>query len=159
IAWAFSVLDIDLTRAALFVFVSGVGYLICAAATDRLSNQLTLAAAMRLMPIASVLLLRILWHLVGGVGNPTFLIAFALPVIINGVVIVGRQALVTAGLSTIVAWTVALVESRDLRWYVAGGRPEIWHALDTVARFIPAQPDVFPDVRTPPAYQFMVMAT
>jgi diguanylate cyclase (GGDEF)-like protein len=157
--WAMNVLDVDLTRAATFVFISGAAYFAVACLTDRLSNQITVLAVMRLMPAVGVVLLGILWHLVGGLANPTFLLAFTLPVVINGVIMVSRQAVITAALSSVVAMTVALAESNELRWYVAGGSPAVSHALDALVRIVPQGPNIFPEIRTPPAYQFTIMAT
>ncbi|MGH9329141.1 MAG: sensor domain-containing diguanylate cyclase [Vicinamibacterales bacterium] len=159
VPWFFSVLDIDLARAALFVFVCAVGYLVIGSLTDRLTNQMAMATAMRIMPFLSVILMGPLWHLVGGLSNPVFLAAFVLPVVVSGIMMLGWHAHATALLSAVVAFTVALVESPDLRWYVAGGQPTIWAMLDGLSRLLPAGADLFPEVHTSPAYQLTMLAT
>ena len=159
VPWFLSVLAIDLGRAAAFVFVSALAYLIVAAVTDRMTSQVAIVAAMRVMPLTSVILMGPLWHLVGGLANPVFLVAFVLPVVISSSTVIGRQAMATALLSAVVVFLVALAESPDLRWYLAGNTPSIWASLDAVARSLPARADVFPEVRTSPAYQFTILST
>ena len=159
VPWFLNVLPIDLGRAAWFVFVSALAYLIVGTLTDRLSNQIALSTAMRVMPLVSIVLMGGLWHLVGGIANPIFLVAFVLPVIISSSTAIGRQALVSALLSAVVVVLIALAESPDLRWYLVGGTPAAWKWLDGVAGVLPARADIFPEVRTSPAYQFTILAT
>ena len=159
VPWFLNILPIDLERAATFVFVSALGYLVFAAITDRLTSQMAVATAMRVMPLVSIVLMGALWHLVGGIDNPIFLVAFVLPVIISGSTAMSRHAQMTAFLSVVVVFMVALAGSSDLRWYLAGGTPWIWQSLDGVAAILPASAEVFPEVRTSPAYQFTVLAT
>jgi surface polysaccharide O-acyltransferase-like enzyme len=75
VPWFLNVLAIDFDRAAWFVFASALAYLILAMFTDRLPNQSAVIVAMRIMPLASIILLGPLWHLVGGLENPVFLAA------------------------------------------------------------------------------------
>ena len=159
VPWFLNVLAIDLARAAWFVFGSAVVYLVVATLTDRLTSQLAVLAAMRTMPLASIILMGPLWHLVGGLANPVFLIAFVLPVIVACSTSLSRQAHASALLSVVVVFVIALAESPDLRWYLAGGTPWIWTSLETVARVLPARADVFPEVRPSPAYQFTILTT
>lgn len=159
VPWFLNILPIDLGRAAWFVFGSALGYLMVAALTDRLNSQISVAAAMRIMPLASILLMGALWHLVGGIANPIFLVAFVLPVIISSNTAIGRQAQASALLSAIVVFLIALAESPDLRWYLTGGTPWIWTSLDALAVVLPTSADIFPEVRTSPAYQFTILTT
>jgi diguanylate cyclase (GGDEF)-like protein len=159
VPWFLRVLAINLDQAAWFVFGSALAYLLLATITDRLRNQPAVIVAMRVMPLASIVLMGPLWHLVGGLQNPVFLAAFVLPVILSGVSVVGRQAQATALLSVIVAFTVGMTESPELRWYIAGGTPWVWKWLDAMATVLPARTDVFPEVWTSPAYQFTILTT
>lgn len=159
VPWFLNVLPINLGRAAWFVFVSALGYLAVAALTDRFTSQISVAAAMRFMPLVSILLMGGLWHLVGGISNPVFLSAFVLPVILSSSTAIGRQAQASALLSVVTVYLIALAESPDLRWYLTGGTPWIWKSLDALGSILPARLDVFPEVRTSPAYQFTILAT
>ncbi len=159
VPWFLRVLAVDLDQTAWFVFGSALAYLLLATITDRLRDQSTVVFAMRVMPLASIVLMGPLWHLVGGLQNPVFLAAFVLPVILSGVSVVGRQAQVTALLSVAVVFTVGMAESAELRWYVAGGTPRLWNLLEAVAGALPARMDVFPEVSTSPAYQFTILTT
>lgn len=159
VPWFLNVLPIDLARAAWFVFVSACGYLIVAALTDRLNSQIAVAMAMRVMPLVSIVLMGALWHLVGGIANPIFLLAFVLPVIISGSTAISRQAMASALLAAAVVFVIALAESYELRWYLIGGSPRTWWVLDILARGLPSRPDIFPEVRPSPAYQLTILAT
>lgn len=159
IPWFFNVLPIDLARASWFVFATAFVYLVAGTLTNRLTSQRAVIAATRIMPLASLVLMGPLWHLVGGLSNPAFLIAFVLPVIVTGSASTSRHAHTSALLSISVVFVIALAESEDLRWYLTGGTPWIWHSLDTLSRSLPPRADVFPEVRTSPAYQFTVLTT
>jgi diguanylate cyclase (GGDEF)-like protein len=159
VPWFLSVLPIDLGRAAWFVFVSALAYLLAAALTDRLTNQSAVAMAMRLMPLASIVLMGALWHLVGGIANPIFLLAFVLPVVISSSTTISRQGHVSAALSSVVVWVIALAESAQLRWYVLGGRPSLQSLIEPVAAVLPRRPEIFAEVGTSPAYQLTILVT
>jgi len=62
--------------------------------------------------------LGVLWHACGGLQNPAFLLAFALPVIGASGLSRGRPY-ASALLALIVVGAVALLEAPELRWYVA----------------------------------------
>lgn len=159
VPWFLNVLPVDLGRAAWFVFGSALLYLVAAAITDRFTSQIAATTAMRLMPLASVVLMGALWHMVGGIANPIFLMAFVLPVIISSNTAMSRQAHASALLSSVVVTLVALAESPELRWYLAGSSPRIWSWLDVVASVLPARAEVFPEVRPSPAYEFTILVT
>jgi diguanylate cyclase (GGDEF)-like protein len=159
VPWFLNVLAIDLGKVAWFVFTSAVVYLVVARLTDRLSHRISVLAAMRIVPLLSIVLMGPLWHLVGGLANPVFLIAFVLPVIVTSSTTMSRQAHASAFLSIVVVVSMALAESPELRWYLAGGTPWIWTSLEATSKVLPARADVFPEVRTSPAYQFTILTT
>src|SRR5258708_27973854 len=111
------------------------------------------------MPLLTMVLMGALWHLVGGLANPVFLIAFVLPVIVASSTTVSRHAKGSAFFSIVVLVVIALAESPELRWYLVGDAPWIWRSLEAVARILPARADVFPEIRTSPAYQFTILTT
>ncbi len=159
VPWFLNVLAIDLGKAAWFVFASAVVYVVVGALTNRLTNQVAVLAAIRIMPLLTMVLMGALWHLVGGLANPVFLIAFVLPVIVASSTTVSRHAQASAFFSIVVIVVIALVESPELRWYLVGDAPWIWRSLEAVARILPARADVFPEIRTSPAYQFTILTT
>src|SRR5258707_13407140 len=61
VPWFLSVLAINLDQAAWFVFGSALTYLLVATITDRLPNQQAIIIAMRIMPLASIILMGPLW--------------------------------------------------------------------------------------------------
>jgi len=159
VPWFLKVLAINLATAAWFVFGSGLAYLAVAAVADRVGSPRALLATMRIMPLTSIVLMGLLWHLVGGLSNPVFLIAFVLPVIVSSSTL-SHQAHVSAFVSIVVTFAIALAESPDLRWYLVGGASWMWATMDAVASVLPSpQSDLFPDVRTSPAYQFTILTT
>lgn len=115
--WFMSILEIDLERAAWVVLVYIAGYLVISTAGDRLKSPFAVTQAIRFTTLTSVIFLGVLWHLVGGLDNPMFLVMFALPVLLSGVMMVGWLAHVAAAVSIMTVSLVALYESPDLRWY------------------------------------------
>ena len=72
---------------------------------------------------AGVIVLGFIWQHVGGLQNPAFLLAFALPIV--GAIFLSRwQPYVMALLAIAVIGVVALLQAPELRWYagLAGGR-------------------------------------
>src|SRR5262245_31027307 len=89
ILWFVSILHLDLAHVAWPVFGYALTYLAASTATDRLKSPLMVAWAMRTMMVTSIVFLGVFWHLVGGLHNPMFLSAFAIPVMISGIMTVG----------------------------------------------------------------------
>ena len=158
VPWSLSILDIDFDRVALLVFATAGLYLAAAAYTDRLESAAAVVTAMRTMPLISILVLGLLWHFAGGLANPTFLVAFAFPVILTGLMVSGWTPHVAAALSAVVAFTVGFVESPDLRWYVANGRGWPFTLLEYLPDLVRSS-DVFPEMRSSPAYHFTMLVT
>jgi PAS domain-containing protein len=158
VPWFLSVLEIDLARVAMLVFAMALAYLIVGALTDRFTNQVAVGIAMRIMPIVSIILMGPLWHLAGGLANPVFLAAFVLPVILSGIMMSGWTSHVAALLSILVAFSVALAESADLRWYLAGGRESLYAIIAALPEVGPPSP-TFAELRLSPAYYFTILLT
>jgi diguanylate cyclase (GGDEF)-like protein len=158
VPWFLSVLHIDLGKVAALVFATAVGYLVIGALTDRLTNQLAVVAAMRAMPLASILAMGVFWHYAGGLSNPVFLAAFVLPVILSGIMMSGWTAHVAALLSVLVAFAVGFAESSDLRWYILGGQGWVQPILELLPDLDTAV-TAFPELRPSPAYHFTILLT
>jgi diguanylate cyclase (GGDEF)-like protein len=158
VPWFLSVLDIDLARVAMLVFAMALAYLLVGAVTDRFSNQFAVGIAMRVMPLVSIVLMGPLWHLAGGLANPVFLAAFVLPVILSGIMMSGWSAHVAAMLSVAVAFSVALAESADLRWYMSGGHESLYALIATLPQVGPSSSS-FAELRLSPAYYFTILVT
>jgi diguanylate cyclase (GGDEF)-like protein len=156
VAWFLRILAIDFAALAWATLVSAVLYTSGAMLADRARSSRTLLVATHVLQGLGVVALGMLWHLAGGIGNPMFLLAFVLPVIAAGVLVVRSQHVVAIG-SVVVVWLVALAESADLRWYVARlGLPGDGRALEAL-RFLPARPDPFPGYDTAPGFGFVVL--
>lgn len=159
VLWFLSALEIDIARTAWYVFAYAAAYLVVATATDRLNSTTAIVVAMQVKMIASVVFLGMLWHLVGGLRNPMFLIVFVLPVIISGIMLVGIQAHVIALVSVAVVGIVAVGESSELRWYLSG-----FHVpIGAVSAFFPAgdgdSTGRSAELVAGPAYEFTMIAT
>lgn len=116
--WFVSSLNIDFVAASWSVLALGLIYLVL---TLLASNRTGSPWRRRLLPLlhaVGVIDLGFLWHACGGLQNPGFLLAFALPVI--GASALSRgQPYLTAVVSLLVVGAVGLAEAPELRWYVA----------------------------------------
>lgn len=157
--WFLSVLEIDLGRVSWWVFVYTAIYLMTANLTDKLTSVRALVWAMRAKVMANTLFLGMFWHLVGGLKNPMFLLAFSIPVIVSGVMGMGLHAHLTAALSILVVTIVAGAESPGLRWYLERLHLQIpdWFVAAGANVRVPVQ--LFPGVVHEPAYEFTLVAT
>jgi hypothetical protein len=77
--WFLSILEVDLERIAWTVFVYDVAYQAVATHVDRMKYADAVSHVIRGLTIVSVVFLGALWHLVGGILNPMFLLIFTLP--------------------------------------------------------------------------------
>ena len=158
IPWWLNVLDVDLGAVAVFVVVTATAYLVAGSYTDRLTSRSAVLAAMRTMPLVSVVLIGVFWHLAGGLANPFFLVAFVFPVILTGIMVSGWTAHCAATLSIVVASAFALAESPDLRWFVANRRDWLLAAFnylpDLSGRVLRVH-----ELRPSPAYHFAILVT
>jgi diguanylate cyclase (GGDEF)-like protein len=158
VLWFMSILDVDLERAAWFVLAYIVVYLAAVTFADRLTSPFAVTQAIRGTTLTSIVFLGVLWHLVGGLDNPMFLLMFTLPVLMSGVMMVGSLAHVVALTSIVIVSFVALYESPDLRWYFARFHltvPWVTASLpdQTVASALTARQ------LDGPAYEFTLIAT
>ncbi len=118
--WFVNAFQIDFAAASAVLLALGALYV----GLTFVSGLRTPAAAMRrrllgLLNALGVIGLGVLWERSGGLQNPAFVLAFALPV-------VGASALsrwhpyATAVLAVLVTLAVALIQAPELRWYLAG---------------------------------------
>lgn len=118
VPWFFQILEIDIASAARSAFVLSAVYLALALVIDRWGSSRLISMAMLVSPFAAVAMAAVVWHLVGGVRNPTLLVLFAIPVIAAALLPSPRIVpAVAAAASICVAWT-AIVESPSLGWYL-----------------------------------------
>jgi hypothetical protein len=154
VSWFLRLFDLDLTRAARGAFLLALGYAAAAVAADLLRGRHGLAVALTLLQVGGIVGLALLWHLVGGVENPMFLLAFFLPVGAGAILLSGWQPLVLALVSVASAAAVALAESAGLRFDVVQLAPPVqWliRILPTTSSVIVAGPG------TPPAAQLVAL--
>lgn len=112
--------------------------------------------ALAVLHAIGVVVVAVIWHFVGGVHNPAFLLVFVLPV--TGAIFLSRwQPYAIAILAMLAVAGVALADSPELRWYATGLAPQA--ASGWLTRFFggasgASQP--FPGFYAPPAY-FLVL--
>jgi hypothetical protein len=115
-----STFDIEFGTASWGVLGLGVIYLALTAIGELAhSSAVWRTRALALVHAAGVVLIGFVWQHAGGLQNPAFLLAFALPVI--GASFISRwQPYVVAALAILVVTAVALSQAPELRWYVTG---------------------------------------
>jgi hypothetical protein len=128
---------------AIHVIVAGVAEAQRAAARWVAPTLLTVHAA-------GVLLIGLIWQFAGALQNPAFLLAFVFPVI-GATFISRRQPYLSAALSALVVALVALRQTPEVRWYVAGSsRAGAW--LTGVVGGAVADTTPFPGFYAPSGY-------
>jgi PAS domain-containing protein len=156
VSWFLRGLPIDLGLAARAAFGFTLLYVIAATLADRLHRPRALLVALLLLQGSGIAFLGLFWHLAGGLQNPMFLLAFALPVIASGIVFWRWQPVVAAFLSVTTVTVVALVESPELRWYLF----QLGTPLDRLLSWLPAAPrrlEPLPGVALQPSYLVVVL--
>jgi PAS domain-containing protein len=156
--WFLRVLPISFAPAAWAAFGYAVLHLGGAALSDRFAAPRSLRVSIRLSQWLGIVFLGVLWHLVGGLQNPMFLVAFALPVTASGILLSGRATGASAVLSIVVAGLVAVAESPDLRLYLfeLGLPVGFFNRLMPTRLPGPAWP--FPGLLGQPAYLCLLLA-
>jgi diguanylate cyclase (GGDEF)-like protein len=157
VLWFLSILEVEFERAAWITLAYAAAYLATATLCDRLTTPSTLTLAIRATTLTSVVFLGALWHLVGGLDNPMFLLMFTLPVLISGIMMVGRLAYHAAVVSVLAVAFIALGESPGLRWYF-----ERFHINVPAVAFLAretAGSRPFDHLNVGPAYEFTLIAT
>jgi hypothetical protein len=118
--WFLSDFNIDFSRATLGIFALGVIHVVLT--TDALRKHMSAAwrqYGLAGLHAAGVVVLGFIWLHAGGIANPLFVLAFALPVI--GASFISRwQPYLTATIAVMVIFAVVLSQVPELRWYVSG---------------------------------------
>ncbi|HYM28728.1 MAG TPA: hypothetical protein VET66_11300, partial [Steroidobacteraceae bacterium] len=126
--WLVSGLAIDFVPVAAGLLVLGALHIAFAAMTARAtSSRLRRGRALAALHALGVLVMAFIWQHAGGLQNPLFLVAFALPII--GAIFISRwQPYAMALLAALAVSLVATSEAPELRWYVP--------TLSAVARWL-----------------------
>lgn len=155
VPWFLRTLPIDTARVTWAVFAYGVTYLAVSRLADRLRGTTALLNALTAMQAASVAFLALLWHLVGGLQNPLFLLVFAIPIAATGAVLPGARAFAVTLLAIAAVGVVALANAPELRWYLT--------QLGVPAALVPTHaasgPRPFPGLDLPAAYLVVLLAS
>ncbi len=117
--WYLRVLDIEMGVVAWSLFGYSLAYLGVAVASDLIRSHRGVLAVMIGLQMMGVVFLGWVWHLVGSVQNPLFLLTFVLPVVAAGLLTLRWHAYIVAALSIVVTLFVAVVDSPGLRWYMS----------------------------------------
>ena len=157
--WFISAFEIDFAAASWVLLALGAIYVGMTLAghgsseSGRARQRIVLV-----LHAAGVVALGLLWQRCGGLQNPAFLLAFALPVI-AGSVLSRWQPYATAVLAVLVVAAVALTQAPELRWY-AGGLSEL---VRTLTRALGASsqgstaPGAFPGFYAPVGYDIVLL--
>ena len=115
--WFVSGLRIEFAATAAGLLVLGVLHLILAAMSSRRpTSQARETLGLSSLHALGVIAISFIWAHVGGLQNPLFLVAFALPVV--GAIFLSRwQPYLMAALSALMVTLVACSEAPELRWY------------------------------------------
>lgn len=153
--WFLRTLPIDTAPVTWAVFAYGAAYLAISRLVDRLRGARALLNALTAMQGASVVFLAFLWHLVGGLQNPMFLLVFAIPIAATGCMLPGARAFAVTFLAIAGVAAVALANAPELRWYLTQlGVPA---AIMPTGTGLAARP--FPGLDLPAAYLFLALLT
>jgi hypothetical protein len=117
--WFLSDFDIDFVGASWGVLALGVIHVALTTDVLRRMSLIWRKRALTLLHATGVVVIGFIWLHAGGVLNPLFLLAFALPVI--GASFISRwQPYLTAALAVVVTIVMALIQAPQLRWYASG---------------------------------------
>lgn len=153
--WYLRSLDIQLGT-ALWCAVGYVAVVsLLGLAQERISGRRALLASAWAGQVVGVVFFALLWHLVGGVENPIFLLAFFIPIATASVLLPRALAAGTTLLAVAAALGVAVAESAELRWYLI----QLGIPIERLA-FVPraALPSPFRGAATGPAFQLTGLA-
>jgi PAS domain-containing protein len=153
--WLVSSFDIQVGPALIGLLALAaihVGFTVLTAPAPGINRGRKLA--LTLLHAVGVVVIAIMWHYVGGIHNPAFLLVFALPVV--GAIFLSRwQPYAIAILAILAVSAVALSESPELRWYASGLAPQAsW--LTPLLGGASGATEPFPGFYAPPGY-FLVL--
>lgn len=127
--WFVSAFDIDFARASYGIFALGVLHIaLSTGVVPKGMNPVWRKRVLATLHAVGVTVLGFIWPHAGGMANPLFLLAFALPVV--GASFISRwQPYLAAALAVIVVFAISMSQEPVLRWYVGGfGTAGAWLA-------------------------------
>ena len=153
--WLTHAAQVDFGAIAWGALTLGAFYVTLLAIVHQASRRARALLA-TLLHVAGIIVLGYIWLHAGGFQNPAFLLAFVLPVI--GASSVRRRLVyTTAALSVAIGICVALLESPEFRWYVAGlGHAGAWLASRFGAEAVAGR-SAFPGFYAPSGYFVALM--
>jgi PAS domain-containing protein len=158
VPWFLRVLPLSFAPAAWAAFGFAVLHLGGAALSDRFATPRSLLVSIGLSQGLGIVFLGVLWHLVGGLQNPMFLVAFALPVTASGMLLSAGATGASAVLSIVVAGFVAVAESPDLRLYLFELGLPVGFLNRLMPPRLPGPAWPFPGLLGQPAYLCLLLA-
>ena len=118
-AWFFRLLQVDMRAVSATAFFYLLFYVTAARALDRIEDPRIVLPATGLLHGSGILFLAFQWHLIGGVEHIVFLVAFLLPVLATGVVMLDWRPYAMALVAIGAVALVSVAESPELRWYLS----------------------------------------
>ncbi len=153
--WFMRTLPIDIGPATWAVFVYGAAQVAVSRAIERLRGAGAARLALTALQAANLVFLAILWHLVGGVQNPMFLMVFAIPIAAAGYVLPGARPFGLVILAVACTAAVALADSPELRWYLT----QLGVPSELMPREVFGAPRPFPGLDVPAAALFVMLSS
>lgn len=157
VPWFLRVLPLEIGGATRLAFAYALVYLVLARAAERLARPGLLRLATVLLRAASLVVLAALWHLLGGVYNPTLLLLFMVPVLAAAIAAGMSAALAEAAGSVVAVGAVALAESPELRWYLLQLGVPLGRSLPSLAP-VSGSSELLPGLAGQPGYVVALLA-
>lgn len=115
LAWWLDLLDIDLPMVLWTSFILALSHQTLSRVLDYVEDSSAVELVYLAFNIAAIAGLAIIWSMLGGLSAPAFAIFFALPIITFGLIANIATQFAVAIYTIILAWSVAIRHSADLR--------------------------------------------
>ncbi len=115
LAWWLDLLEVDLPMVLWTSFILALGHQTLSRLLDYVDDSSAVELVYMVFNLAAIAGLAIVWSMLGALSAPAFAIFFALPVVTFGLIGNLATQLAVATYTIILAWTVAIRHSADLR--------------------------------------------
>jgi len=157
IPWFVGAIQIDGPAMFRSLFGCAVAAVVIDVVLHQLEARLSFPYALEVGHGQKILWLGVMWHLLGGIHNPMLLVMFFLPLLTTAVLLMRREALLTACVSAIVGNVVALMEAPELRWYLGQVGFPLASPLSLLSQEGLSRGTPFVGIETGPEFQFVVL--
>jgi hypothetical protein len=157
LSWLLGTVELNVTLVLWSTFGCAASGLVVDVALERFESRVGSGLAAELGNVLKIFALGALWHALGGIDNPMFLLVFFLPIIAAATLLLRRLVVITAVLSAAVVDGIALFESSELRWYLVHRRPSLESVFSMFPERGAGRVSPFLGVTIGPEFQFVVL--